>query len=64
MTINEYEQKHECVWSQDCSGSDTYATQCGHYFSITDGTPTENNFKFCVFCGKKLLEELCNDDDQ
>lgn len=48
--------KAMCVWSRDGYDSDTWATGCGHYFTVIDGTPTENQFRFCTFCGFPLLE--------
>ena len=39
-----------CVWAQE-DESDLWATKCGHYFTINDGTPTDNKMRYCVFCG-------------
>lgn len=47
----------KCIWSQDGEDSDTWSTTCGHYFTLNEGTPKENNFKFCVFCGKKIKQD-------
>ena len=47
----------ECEWSQeDPSGDfdDTWQTGCGNLFSFTEGGPSDNNFEFCCYCGKKL----------
>ena len=44
-----------CTWFQD-GDSDTWSTGCGNYFSINAGTPAENHFKFCAYCGKHLQE--------
>jgi hypothetical protein len=47
-----------CNWHQDGEDCTTYATSCGHYFEITDGSPSENRFKFCCYCGKPVEESL------
>ena len=44
-----------CRWSEDGDGG-PWATQCGNYFEITEGTPDENGFKFCCYCGRKLVQ--------
>lgn len=44
----------ECGWVQDSDGS--WETGCGHIFEITEGTPAENSFKFCCYCGGPLIE--------
>lgn len=45
-----------CHWTLD--DEDVYATECRHMFHIIDGTPADNNFKFCSFCGGELVVEL------
>lgn len=53
------ENKH-CTWSQAGDKYDPYdywSTSCGHEFTLTEGTPKDNEMKFCCFCGKKLVEE-------
>ena len=57
-------QPDACTWWQDGdSDSGTYGTSCGHYFSITDGTPKDNKMQWCCYCGKKLVQELITEDD-
>jgi hypothetical protein len=52
------EKSQPCRWTQeDDSESDTWSTSCGQYYVINDGTPRENDMKFCSFCGKPLIEE-------
>lgn len=56
-----------CSWSQDGEGSDIWATACGQYFCVNEGMPSENKFKFCVYCGNSLvdhpvIEEVCDDE--
>ena len=45
-----------CKWKQDADGC--WDTDCDHKYEIDSGTPSENEMKFCTFCGKKLKEEL------
>lgn len=55
-----------CGWSQDGdSYSDTWATSCGHYFRLDDGTPTDNKMAFCCYCGKSLVSyPFVEDEDE
>lgn len=55
-----------CGWSQDSdSYSDTWATSCGHYFRLDDGTPTDNKMAFCCYCGKSLVSyPFVEDEDE
>lgn len=58
-------QSPTCLWSQeDDIDSDFYGTSCGHYFSIIDGTPNDNGFKFCVFCGKPIEQSLITEVEE
>ena len=43
----------KCVWRE----SDGYwNTICGCAFDIFCGTPTENEMKYCCYCGKEIEE--------
>lgn len=53
----------KCVWSQDDWDSDVWGTGCGNYFSIIEGTPTENDFRFCCYCGKPVDEAPCEEPE-
>lgn len=48
-----------CVWSQQAEGYDTFSTDCGHEWHLDSGAPSDNEMKFCPFCGLALHEELC-----
>lgn len=50
-----------CTWTEDESGN--WDTSCGNIFTITDGTPSENEFWFCCYCGGSLREERYVDDE-
>lgn len=43
---------NDCIWLEDSDGN--YETSCANFFIIIDGTPEENNMKFCCYCGKGL----------
>ena len=48
-----------CNWSQPTYSDaecNAWKTDCGEYWAITEGTPTENNMKFCHGCGKPIKE--------
>ena len=52
------EKVEECVWEEE-RGLDTdgvYSTLCGNMFTIMEGNPKENGFKYCAYCGQKILE--------
>jgi hypothetical protein len=54
-----------CSWSQDGEDSDMWATRCGNYFVVNEGSPSENKFAFCCYCGKHLEEHPhTNEDDE
>ena len=46
----------ECEWSEDENG--IYDTSCGGVFELMSGTPEENNFKCCCYCGGVLKQKL------
>lgn len=52
--------KQMCTWTY-CPGqygsSDYWETECGNAFQLASGTPTENDFHFCPYCGKRLEEK-------
>jgi hypothetical protein len=44
-----------CDWSQDGDeDSDTWHSDCGHYFTLTEGHPIDNGFRFCPICGASI----------
>lgn len=44
----------KCEWKQDENG--VWETECGNMFEITEGTPNENDLKYCPYCGKHLIQ--------
>lgn len=51
-----------CTWNQDGFDRDIWATSCKKYFSIDEGKPSDNDMKFCVYCGKTLIESPYEDE--
>ncbi len=47
-----------CVWTQneDGWGNAFWETSCDNGFEFNDGTPSENSFCFCPYCGLELVE--------
>ena len=45
----------KCTWSNSEDDSDTHwQTSCGEDFLLNDGTPEDNNMKYCCYCGKPI----------
>ena len=44
----------KCQWVYEAG---SWATGCGYEYTINDGTPSENNMNFCLYCGKVLDEK-------
>jgi hypothetical protein len=49
-----------CVWKGDDEGN--WSTSCGNLYCIIEGTPEENQMKFCCYCGKPLRQELYREE--
>ena len=52
MSINI--QENGCAWEGD--GDGVWETDCGQTFQITEGLPSENDMRYCCYCGKSLEE--------
>lgn len=52
-----------CTWTLDVDEWNSWATGCGNLFIIDDGTPKENDFRYCCYCGKPLIESKPEDGD-
>ena len=41
-----------CTWTQDADG--IWHTSCEHAHEFNTGTPEENDYLYCPYCGKVL----------
>jgi hypothetical protein len=46
-----------CVWCLEDADNGTWETGCGMAFSLITDTVKENEFKFCLYCGKPIEEK-------
>ena len=46
--------KEKCYWAEDSDGN--WETDCGNMFTLISGTPIENDFQYCPYCGKEIQE--------
>ena len=47
-----------CIWTNATTDhSDTWETECGKMFTLNEGSPSDNDMKFCCYCGGSLEEE-------
>lgn len=53
---SEQEQKSECEWKLEDSESNLYVTECENRRLIFEGTPKENGYRYCPYCGRKIKE--------
>jgi len=51
----------ECEWTYEGS-NDVWETACGKAFCIVEGTPQENEIRYCCFCGGKLTHPGGDDE--
>lgn len=47
----------KCGWAQEDEDSGVWYTDCNNIFRFEEGTPQDNNFNFCCFCGDKLDQQ-------
>lgn len=48
-----------CLWAPDDDGS--WWSACGNGFVFNDGTPTENAFAYCCYCGSPMAQGVLED---
>ena len=41
-----------CKWTEDDAG--IWNTECGDLFVVNEGSPEQNDMKFCCYCGKPI----------
>ena len=44
-----------CEWRLCDEEANVYDTSCRNPHILIEGTPQENNYEFCPYCGKKIL---------
>lgn len=49
------DQELECKWKLEEEGN-LYVTECENRHIVFDGTPEENGYRYCPYCGKKIKE--------
>ena len=50
----------ECAWNENMDGA--WETACHGIFEITEGRPSENEMRFCSYCGGRIVETRFNWD--
>ena len=46
-----------CKWEYN-EWDECWYTQCKNAFSLENGTPKDNNMKYCPYCGNLIQQEL------
>ena len=46
-----------CHWRPEDEDCQIFETDCLNSFMFNDGGPVENGFRFCPYCGNKLIED-------
>jgi hypothetical protein len=54
-------EPRQCTWTEDPDTS-SWDTDCGGKHEIIDGWPSENNMRFCCYCGG-MLREVAQEPD-
>ena len=49
----------KCAWHEE---NGYWVTSCGHEFVIINGTPAENEMKYCCYCGKEIAQDPDKED--
>jgi hypothetical protein len=47
-------KKVTCKWTFPGDDDGVWSTECGEEFVIIDGEPFDNDWKYCIYCGKTL----------
>jgi len=50
-----------CTWTEDYDGN--WHTTCDERHIFIEGTPIENYYCFCPYCGKKIVEKVVNNEE-
>ena len=49
-----------CEWREDAIDG-CWNTTCGNAFVLNDGKPSDNEMRFCGYCGKHLVERAASE---
>jgi len=52
----------ECTWTQENDDTLVYSTSCDGLFELNQGTPHDNGFVFCPYCGKPIVKPCRKSD--
>jgi hypothetical protein len=55
LIVKELKESEDCVWQENEDGY--WDTECKQSFMLEYDTPVKNGFKFCCYCGSKLIEK-------
>jgi len=51
--VRDCKEEKECKWK--LWGVEVWETECKESFVITDGNVEDNGFKYCIYCGGKIV---------
>lgn len=52
-----HSSKEPCTWVyRETFFAEYWETSCGNEHQFMDGTPKDNGYKHCPYCGKRILE--------
>lgn len=57
IILRKYEENADddvCEWRLCDKETNVYDTSCRNPHILIEGTPRENNYEFCPYCGKKI----------
>ena len=54
IILRKYEEEDVCEWRLCDEGANVYDTTCRNPHILIEGTPRENNYSYCPYCGKKI----------
>lgn len=52
--------EEDCEWQEE-DGGGPWESWCGHLFEFNSDGPKENGFRFCPYCGKRLVAVFYKD---
>lgn len=53
-----------CKWQESDDETNCWDSDCGELFQLNTGTPTDNNMRFCCYCGGALEQVRYVPDDE